>query len=1413
MSNPELQALLANLRPRSQASQASTSRVSGRDQLLSSPFASSAHIPSTPPPPFSPAPSLGGSAPNNALAQNLLSLLNFNQTSTQSAQPGPQPQVPADQSTRSPRTSRDISDLVARSSSERDLSFINPQTSSKPTEPNVEEEKPTEVQKEATPTPQQAAPAQATGSFTQQQDQNQNQPSTASQDGPKAMFTYKNPFEALRASRPHTPRSNNLPATPAAAQPTQDQNPVESIEDADMQEELNKIMPDRIKLTPKSRVSTNPMLVNSSSQEARDDVLPDINGHDPHTEVTEPSASQSESAQFKENPEEAAKPSDPIPVEQTAVDEGGGQPAPSEQEERVVTVMNFPVKAFVSITLQLKEPPVARVRENGVMEIARLKREFDQIDRSLAAASSKYIAYALVNKGGMRIIRQDDGKDRHIFKHTHDRIFNTSVCTTSVTSASGPRQAVLGTGISGSVYYATICKPDEDLFDTNNLDAESLIFPAYPQADENTAGGVLKTRAKRSSQHPEFFAIGRGKAIHIIWPSVVISPRYGITDTERKVNIERLLQERPLQILTGKAGKDFTFSEDDTVIVSLDKTGRLRFWDIRKLIDEENARAVQITPYVIDTPLLSLSTASPAERSWPTSVLFVDKARPYTKGGPLRYVLVGLRQNHTLQLWDIALGKAVQEINFPHESESDGICSVTYHSASGIIVVGHPTRNSLFFIHLSAPRYILSSSLSQASYIQRVAAKDPEIPKPESTACMSGIREVSFEGRGQLRSVELLPVTKPADASAPSSEEDSLFELYVAHSTGVTCLMINKKDLGWDKDNKSVHSVNAQEEGFVTINKLELGSVIEEHSRSLSPPQEQPASKSSKKKNKKAKEGAEESVNGTQEVQVASGSNEPALQIVPSAEQAPAEPTVAKESKKSKKKREAQAQAEAAAAAAASQKETARAASPQKPATSEATETSAPNHRYPLRSQAQPEQVSMGISGDWLDKEIKKIEKGVGLEFKRELMQLYENIKTDRASNDQAAASRQEAVLRVVSTTLSNNVEQTLSNIISTQMQDVLVPQVVKSLSADLSSKIVQSISQTVQQELSSVLSAEVSKALQAPQLLQHVSDDVSRRLTGQISQEITNTINITVADTMRNVAAVAASEAIASTEARLMDHIAQLQRQQTAQVETMNQVNLALQSVAQTVQAMSQAQVAFQNQVLEDRRSAQAQAQEHARSVSAQQSSAQATQAIHAAPPPQHRAASGFTASPSSSTRAIPARQRTKAELETEEVTALMEHRKYEEGSIKWLQSSQPVKLFDDLFVRFTPDYLATDVSPLVAFSIGVTVANSLSTNTEQRLQWINAALDAIDFKARQILSPFLSTSNMTQDREISELAPHAPNLVSSLIQKLDGLYIQIAKSEPESVLLAMISPLSSKARNVREMFVALATGRGLIE
>ncbi|KAK5951174.1 hypothetical protein OHC33_007927 [Knufia fluminis] len=1356
MSNPELQALLANLRPRSQASSQNmpVNHNTNMSRDPSTSFRSNSAIPSTPPPPFSPTPSTSNAAPPNVTAQNLLNLLNFNRSATQNqtAEPVPQSSFSGQQATMARPAQENTftaADLLARAASSQPRSPAPAPSRAGEGRNAIQQENmaPEVAARESLPTSKM-----------------QHEALTPAGEGQSSIFTYKNPFEALRASRPQTPRSTQQPGDKVGQQQIpQEEEPVQSIEEPSLQQGFNQAMPERVKLMPKSRTSrqSTPAQMQVSGT-----------GGVPEVAVATPTPLE-EPATVKEDITETAQPK---ALESELRDTGGGSPPTNGSTERVVPVLSFPVKAFVSITLQLKDPASVGVRQDGVMEISRLKKDFDQMDRSLAAASSKYITYASVKNGGMRVIRQADGKDRHIFKHTHDRIFNVSVCTTSMTAPPSPHQAVLGTGVSGSVYYATISKPDQDFFDANDLEAESLVFPAYPQADENTAGGVLKTRAKRSSKHPEFFAIGRGRAIHIVWPSMVMQSRYGVIESSRQVNIEKLFQERSLQILTGKAGKDFNFSEDDTMIVSLDKTGRLRFWDIRKLIEEENARAVQITPYVIDTPLLSLATASPAERSWPTSVLFVDKARPYIKGGALRYVLVGLRQNHTLQLWDIALGKAVQEINFPHENETDGICSVTYHPATGIIAVGHPTRNSIFFIHLSAPRYILSSSLTQASYVQRVAAKDPDIPKPESTACMSGIREISFEGRGQLRSVELLPYHKQSD-SAQADNDDTLFELYVAHSIGVTCLMINKDDLGWDAEHKVIQTINAEQDGSVLLKDLKLGSIIEENTRSKSPvaAHEAPSTgKSKKKKDKKSKEQSNEPVvNGTAEAQAEvpravepPNAPEPISTVTVAAEQ-----PGAKESKKSKKKKDL-----AAESAALQKPEPVRKKSDLAlPSVGDTSVVPPPVAYSPSK---QTDQLSMSISGDWLDKELKKIEKGVASEFKKELESLYQDIKTDRASQDQASASRQEAVLRVVSTTLNTNVETSLSDILRAQMQEVVVPSVVQTVSTNMSQQITQAVSKTVQKELGSELPIQLNRTLQSPQMLTRIADDVATIVAGSVQHAISQAITTDVASSLKSIAAAEAREAIAPVEARMADQLIQMQRQHYAFNDKIEQLNGALQSVAQTLQSMSQAQVAFQEQVLQDRR---AQAQEFSRPASAQQAPS-----------------ATYVTSPDPNVHPSPAmpqqRQKTQAELEIEEVADLMEQRQYEEGSIRWLQSSQPEMLFDELFSRYTPDYLATDVSPLVAFSIGVTVANSLSTNTARRLEWIAAAFDTVDF----------------QDREIVELAQHAPQLINGLIQKLDNLYMQTSQSNPRDVVISMIPPLVQKARTLKANFQSVSQGRG---
>ena len=893
MSTNDLQALFANIRPKprepsSSGAPAATSAVFGLppSQSPALPFPTGSQ-------PVDTNNMSANAAVNSASAQSLLNLLNFG-AGAQSTANGTSAPPPTAEGSSKPDTARSVSasDLVARLMGPSAAGGPEPAYAPKledqgggglsrpaqATDPSqdallklLSKTQPTKTSRAASTEMQRsdsehrmstasgASGRKAALTQTEKVDGNTSQES-------KPLFTYQNPFEQLNASRGQTPKAGTPVPKPATSPIFKSLSdiPQPSIETPAIMKrtESPSEASTRKKLTPRSvsaRALARESSVKSTStpEPAIKEETPPVKMEDlPIRTLVDPSTETAMDPKLPQGQDGAPAVETAKESPQAGADEWeDAEESPASQyEPRRVPVYNFPIRPFVSITLQLPQQSEVEIREDGVMEISRLKKEFDQLDRSLASATTKYIAYALVKNGGIRIIRQDDGTDRQVFKLTHDRVFNVTFCTTAMSSPASDHQAVLGTGVSGAVYYAMVSKDGNDLFEKNELDTESLAFPAWPPVDDHTAGGALKTRAKRSSRHPEYFAIGRGKSIHLIWPANSMCARYGVTETDRQVDMEKLYADRNLQISTGKAGKDFAFSEDDTLIVSLDKTGRLRFWDIRELTDETNATSSRVNPIKVDMPLLSLSTASPAEKSWPTSVLFVDKTRPYSKGGALRYVLVGLRQNHTLQLWDIALGKAVQELNFPHDNETDGVCSVNYHPGSGIIVVGHPTRNSLFFIHLSAPRYTLSSSVTQAAYLERVAAKDPEVPKPDSTACMSGVREISFASKGQLRSVELLPIHKNPASQKKSDERTGLFELYAVHSKGVTCLTITKEDLGWDAGNKVVHGIDAAQEGFVDLKELKLGSIIEE-TRSKSPAEETPPAPSGsagkKKKSKK----------------------------------------------------------------------------------------------------------------------------------------------------------------------------------------------------------------------------------------------------------------------------------------------------------------------------------------------------------------------------------------------------------------------------------------------------------------------------------------------------------------------------------------------------------------------------------
>lgn len=1230
------------------------------------------------------------------------------------------------------------------------------------------------------------------------------------------LFTYKNPFEALNASRKATP------SPIVAAQPAPLVAPVESIERsyspnpglAEGQQDGDLPMHFRRKLTPKvpKRNSSHGLQSSpgpgSPAHAETAEPFPRIENSPlaPATQTTEVIPEESTQDNIKPEIETGTSVDDTLPQNQNGVAEHAdtrqdnvdpadvwedAEDSAKESASRDVPVYSFPIKPFVSITLKSLPPSEVGIRDGGVMEISRVKKEFDQLDRTLAAATSKYISYALKN-GGIRVIRQEDGSDRSVFKNSHDRCFNISLCTTAVNSGPSNEQAVLGTALSGAVYYATVSKESNDLFEDDLLDSESLVFPAYPPGDENTFGGVLKTRVKKSSRHPEFFGLGRGKSIHLVWPATAMASRYGVTGGNKIVDVEKLFLERSLKITTGKAGKDFTFSEDDTLIASLDKSGRLRFWDIRSLINPENAVAAQVEPVEVDTPLLSLATASPAEKSWPTSVMFLDKSRPYAKNAALRYVLIGLKQNHTLQLWDIALGKAVQELSFPHDAETDGICSVAYHPASGIIVVGHPTRNSIYFIHLSAPRYSLQP-MSQALYVHRLAAKDPDLPRPDATACMSGIREMSFASKGYLRSLELLPIQKSTDSTKSVPDGSPLFELYAVHSKGVTCLSITKEDLGLTSENKAISSFNAIDAGIATTKELKLGSIIDEGAEHKYSAEEHSSTTKSMRKKATKK----------------SPSNEPIMNVstddapIPLAELAPDDSandtrTIDPASgqtpltKKAKKKA-------AAAAAAAAAKIPVRNGSPTKAVNSEpipreepvsrAENTTASNGmpQPPAQidvasSNSKADTVTVGISGDWLDKELKKIEKGVALEFKKGMDGLFRHIQNDRSVQDSAAVARQEAVLRLVSTMLSTNIEQTLSQMITTQMQQVVVPALrsvtIPAVTAQVGEAVAKTLQLRISESLQTHLPSALDSALLNPSFQRNVSDAVSQKISTQVGNNLGMMLANTITPSFKALAVLAAEKAATEVEVHLANHIRQQEADRIKDNQKIDDLNKVLVGIASTMEAMSQSQVAFQGQILKDR------GHRPLMSDGGSEGSARRVPTHHQLPAPN--------VTP-------PPVQLSAEEIEDDEISRLMLDANYEEGAIRWLQSPRQADLFDRIFVRYTPDFLVTDVSPLVAFSVAITVGSAFSTNVSRRLAWIDAAFRAVDFDVRfSTMFNRESHTNSKQDPELADLSQHAPGLLTSLVQKLESLFMQTSERDPASPILREIQPVAKRARDM---------------
>jgi hypothetical protein len=940
--------------------------------------------------------------------------------------------------------------------------------------------------------------------------------------------------------------------------------------------------------------------------------------------------------QVRDLVDEAASYGPPAVADSWEAEHDNDAAAESENKENVapahVRVYEFPMRPWISITLVAGgTEPRPHFGEKSVLAVAKLKKEFDQLDRNLYTATQRFMTYGMSKAGGMRVIHQEDGLDKKVFTETGDRIFHVAMPVTRGDAPGRRREAVIGTGLSGTVYWVELADGDKNFLQDAHLEQHGFALP--PIAGENeqvtSPDHVLKTRVRASNGHPEFFGAARGKWIHIVWPYLILQKSLLRPGHDRVVDSDALAARCSLRINTGKSGKDFIFSQDDSVVVSLDKPGRVKFWDVRDLTACQPDDALQPRHTAMDLadPVLTLSTVPEGEKGSPTSVLLLDKLKPYQKRTALRYMVVGLRQNHSLQLWDLALGKPVQELHLPHERDDDALCSIMYHPTTGMIVIGHPTRNSVYFAHLSAPKYNLRP-LSQAEYMHMLVTGDPSLPMPDSTAVISGVREYSLANLGDLRSLDILSTP----AVQQDSDEPTLFELYAMHSRGVACILVRQSDLGWARDNAVLAPVNALDVGAIEVDKLEsLQAAAAASPAKQSPPQpQQPQSQAQQQQQQQPFRIAtrpaprdaqlDSPSRRSQELPPSKNNNRdsgiasPERFSLVDSKKPPQHPQQQQRKKKTADAGSNRGGIDSARAtpviADPGKQEVAR------PAAAAAADTSS----------ASPQAVHQALEPLLASFET-RLTAQISDSLASSLRGMQTKLEESNNGRDKEFKLHQSRLLNSVSDTLSNNTQSVLQAIVREEFAQSIVPAISegadKSISQKLGPQLAQ-VSSSVRDEIENVVPEAVHRAIQVLDLPGRISERVGRAITSKLTEEIVPHLSQVVSDVTVSACQHVLNQSSQQSHEQLEKLLTAARRADAQKIE---QLSGAVSRLTETVMAMASSQAQFQDQFL--RLQQQQQQQQHSH---AQQPHAQNHHYLHSSPPQPRTGAERQMAANSSS-------------------------------------------------------------------------------------------------------------------------------------------------------------------------------------
>lgn len=384
---------------------------------------------------------------------------------------------------------------------------------------------------------------------------------------------------------------------------------------------------------------------------------------------------------------------------------------------------------------------------------------------------------------------------------------------------------------------------------------------------------------------------------------------------------------------------------------------------------------------------------------------------------------------------------------------------------------------------------------------------------------------------------------------------------------------------------------------------------------------------------------------------------------------------------------------------------------------------------------------------------------------------LYQRIRDDKRVSEATAAANQDAMLRLVSSTLTDNVEQTLNSIISANVRESVTPAAANAATSSIDRKLMELVpphlNSVVPREIKSAVQSSISHALQNKDMMRSISDQVTRNLTGLIDHEFTTVLQNQITPSFRALATDSSAKVAKDLERRVAEQLRPFELQLQRESAVAEQLTGSIEQLLRTVEGLAASHSSLQTEIA---------------SLRSQITQQAATQAAGSA---------NVVAAP-----------RVERDEEVESIAELMEQGKKEEAIIKWLQSARQVDLFDKYFAHWNPDFLP-QLNMIVLLSVSMAVSSPLKTNVAQRLAWISVVLETIDVQVCDELCQ-AGTNGLPADQlQNPDIAQYAPQLLEVLNNKLQDAYMDISSEASQSALLPQIRALIVRARTLKASIV----------